>query len=67
MKFKILIAVLIVASGCSYQMEGEKERREEQAKLMAIQNKEVERQKKEAQDLERQKYHDSRFQSYEVK
>lgn len=67
MKFKILIAALIFASGCSYQMEGEKERREEQEKLIAIQNKEAERQKKEAQDLERQKYHDSRFQNYEGK
>lgn len=66
MKFKILTAALILSTGCSYQMEGEKERREEQDKLIAIQNKEVERQKKEAQDLERQKYYDSRFQKYEA-
>ncbi len=60
----ILVSVLII-SGCSFKVKGEDHIISEQNKLMAIQEKESVQQKKEAEDLERQRYYDEKFKKYE--
>jgi Tfp pilus assembly protein PilP len=60
----ILISVLVI-SGCSFNVKGEDHIVSEQNKLMAIQEKETLQQKKEAEDLERQRYYDEKFRKYE--
>ena len=65
MKLALILLPLMILCGCSTKVENEDHRLAEQAKMQKIQEKEIARQKKEAEDLERQKYYDSRFRKYE--
>lgn len=65
MKLTLILLPLMFLVGCSTKVENEDHRLAEQAKMKKIQEKEVARQKKESEDLERQKYYDSRFRKYE--
>ncbi len=65
MKLLPVLILSLALSGCTTKIKGEDHMISEQNKLIKIQDQDAVRQKKESEDLERQRYYDEKFRKYE--